>query len=453
MNYSFIDRIIEKQRGFFDNSIENRLDTLRRIYSVVKENESDILEALEADLGKNRAEGFVSEIGFVLHEISYVIKKLKCWAKPQRVATPLLHFPAKSKIYHEPYGVCLIIAPWNYPFQLMFSPLIGAIAGGNTAVLKPSEISPQTSKIIAGIIGNNFDEAQIAVIEGGIDVSRELLERKWDKIFFTGSVNVGRIVMRKAAENLTPITLELGGKSPAIVEPDIDLSIAAKRIAFGKWINAGQTCIAPDYVLVHRSIAEEFLEELVVQVEGMYGKDSKFSEAYGLIVDKKRWDRLDRLLGDSQVYYGGKRDGLHFDPTIIKNIDIEHPLMGEEIFGPVLPVIEYDTLDEAISLVQQNPDPLALYFFSRSKTSFERVRSALRFGGACINDTIVHIVSFTLPFGGVGTSGMGRYHGRASFDAFTYKKSVMKRRFAFDLSFRYPPYSGFAERIIRYLFK
>ncbi|QIB27236.1 aldehyde dehydrogenase [Caloranaerobacter azorensis] len=443
-----IKELIDRQRKYFERGItldiNFRINMLKVLKSAIIENEKLILKALKEDLNKSDFEGYETEIGIVLDEIGYIIKNLRYWTKPKRVKTPITQFISKSYIYSEPYGVTLIIAPWNYPFQLVMAPLIGSISAGNCSIIKPSEYSPNTSKIISKIISDNFEEEFIAVVEGGIEVNKALLEEKFDYIFFTGSVNVGKIVMEAASKHLTPITLELGGKSPCIVDEDADVELAAKRIVWGKFLNAGQTCVAPDYLYLHKNIKDDFIKNAIKFIKEFFGENPLKSEDYPRIVNIKHFNRLKNLLKDGDVLYGGdfNEEKLYIAPTIIDNITWEDSIMQEEIFGPILPILMFEKLDEVIKIVNIRPKPLALYYFSNNKEKQERVIREISFGGGCINDTIVHLATPYLPFGGVGNSGMGNYHGKASFDTFSHKKSVLKKSNLIDISLRYPPYKN-----------
>lgn len=443
-----IAKTISKQREFFSShktkDIGFRLENLKKLYQAVKQNETKILRGLKEDLGKSEFEGYATEIGIVLNEIRCHEKNLRKWAKPKKATTEFFNFPSTGRIYFEPYGVALIISPWNYPFQLLMAPLIGAISAGNCVILKPSELSPATTNVIIDIIKNNFADEYIACFDGGPEVSQALLKEKFDYIFFTGSTNVGKIVMSAAAKNLTPVTLELGGKSPVIICDDADLKVTAKRIAWGKFINAGQTCIAPDYILVQKSIKPKLIEELKRAINDLYGNNIENNPEYCKIINQRHFDRLKALMARGEVLFGGQtdQDKLFISPTIIDRVDSESPIMQEEIFGPLLPILEYDNLDITINFINSRPKPLALYVFSGNSDQQEKILSMISSGGACINDTITHITNANLPFGGVGESGMGSYHGRASFDIFSHKKSVLKKTFWPDISFRYPPYTG-----------
>lgn len=439
--------ILERQREFFRSGatldINFRREQLINLKNMIEENESRILGALSSDLNKSDMEGYLTEVGFVLNELDYMIKKLDRFVRPQIVRTPIAYFGSKSYIVPEPYGVVLILSPWNYPFQLIIAPLIGAIAAGNCAILKPSEYSPHTTALISELISQTFDDAYITVVEGEIPETQALLKEKFDYIFFTGSIAVGKIVMEAASKNLTPVTLELGGKSPCIVDSNIDVERTARRIAWGKFLNAGQTCVAPDYLLIQEDIKRELLAEFKRAIYEFYGEDPKKSEHYVRIINKRHFDRLTNLLDNGDIVLGGSTDSkeLYIAPTILENVDLDSELMQEEIFGPLLPIIEYREIKEAISFINDRPKPLALYLFTKDRHKKEHILRNTSSGGACINDTISHMTTKWLPFGGVGDSGMGRYHGRASFDTFSHKKSVLDSGFKIDLKQKYPPYS------------
>ncbi|PPS45800.1 aldehyde dehydrogenase [Chroococcidiopsis sp. TS-821] len=442
-----INDIIRKQRVYFQNGktkdVEFRIEQLKTLKRAIQENTEGIVDALKKDLRKPELETYATEIS-ITREIDYALKHIRSWVKPKKVRIPLEQLPGKGYIYPEPLGVVLIIGPWNYPFQLVIAPLIGAIAAGNCVIVKPSEIAPNTSAVVAQIIQKYFDPAYIAVVEGGIDISKQLLAEKFDHIFFTGGTAVGRIVMEAAAKHLTPVTLELGGKSPCIVDSDINLEHTARRIAWGKFINAGQTCIAPDYLLVHRQIKQQLLDSLQKVIREFYGEEPQQSSDYGRIINQKQFSRLVELLRDGKIVTGGSTDSrdLYIAPTIIDQVSLEMPVMQEEIFGPILPIIEYDDLSEAIAIINEKPKPLALYLFSRNRDIQQRVLQETSSGGACINDTVMHVGVSSLPFGGVGDSGIGKYHGKASFDTFSHEKSVLKKSFWLDLKWRYAPYAG-----------
>ena len=446
------------QKAFFDagrtrdvDFRKQQLDILRR---EIADNREDILTALQQDLSKSAYEGYLTEVGIVLDEIRFVRKRLTRWARPRRVRTNLFLVPASSYRYAEPYGVVLIIAPWNYPFQLVMGPLIGAMAAGNCAVIKPSEFAPNTSRVIAKLISRNFDPAYIAACEGHAEVSQALLDQPFDYVFFTGSVAVGKLVMQAAARRLTPVTLELGGKSPCIVDRDIELKITARRIVSGKFINAGQTCIAPDYLLVHHEIKDRLIESIKDSIHDFFGDDPKLSPDYPRIVNEKHFQRLVGLMQFGSVIVGGQSDlpNLYIAPTVIDEVSWGDPIMENEIFGPILPVLSYENIEETIPQIKKLPRPLALYSFSNNRQLNETILADLSFGGGCINDTLMHFANPHLPFGGVGNSGIGSYHGQKSFETFSHRKSILKRSFRLDAPLRYPPYGNklkFLERILR----
>ena len=442
-----ISEIIRQQRLFFatgkTKDVSFRLEQLKILRKTVKDNQEAILAALKADLNKPTFEAYATEIG-VLKEIDYTIKHLKSWTKPKKVASTPEQFPSEAVIYPEPLGVVLIIAPWNYPFQLTLSPLVGAIAAGNCTILKPSELAPHTSRAIADIFQKNFDRSYIAVVEGGVETSQQLLKQKFDHIFFTGGTAVGKIVMEAAAKQLTPVTLELGGKSPCIVDADINLEHTARRITWGKFINSGQTCIAPDYLLVDKTIKKDLIENIKNCLKEFYGDDPENNPDYGRIINQKQFARLTAFLKNGEIIVGGKTnpETLYIAPTLIDNVSLDAPLMQEEIFGPILPIVEYNNLSEAIGIVNSQPKPLALYLFSKNKDYQEKILRETSSGGVCINDTVMQVGIPDLPFGGVGFSGIGSYHGKASFDTFSHQKSVLKKSFLFDPKWRYAPYKG-----------
>ncbi|TYP72506.1 aldehyde dehydrogenase [Paenibacillus methanolicus] len=440
-----ISSLVEKQKRFFSEgrtlSLEFRKEQLSRLKAAVKTYEQEILDALYADLNKAADEAFMTEIGLLYTEINEAIKRLRKWAKPKKVRTPLLFFGAKSYIMPEPYGTVLVIAPWNYPFQLAIAPIIGAIAAGNTVIVKPSELTPRVSAVLAKLFKSAFDPAFAAAVEGDVEASRALLAQPFDYIFFTGSVAVGRTVMESAAKRLIPVTLELGGKSPCIVHRDANLKLAAKRIAYGKLMNAGQTCVAPDYLLVHEAVKAEFVKALKDAFREFYGDNPIESERYGKIVNERHFDRvIGYLEGGGTVAHGGRYDRgkLKIEPTLIENVTWEQPVMQDEIFGPILPILTYDRIDEVINAVNERPKPLALYLFTADGAIERDVLGRISFGGGCVNDTLMHLGTSNLPFGGVGESGMGSYHGKFSFDTFSHRKSVLKQTTRFDLAMRYP---------------
>ncbi|MGC8659774.1 MAG: aldehyde dehydrogenase [Desulfomonilaceae bacterium] len=448
MDRRSIESIFRRHQEHFDSGktrdLGYRVQQLRNLKNGVQRYEDEISQALKLDLNKPRFEAYLGEIALILKEIDFAISNLPSWAKPKKVFTPLVHFPAASYIYPEPLGVVLIIGPWNYPAQLILVPLVSALAAGNCAVIKPSSQSANTSRTLSSIISESLDPSLVTVVEGGSEIGATLLEQPFAHIFFTGGTAAGRVIAQSAARNLIPVTLELGGKSPCIVERDVNLEYAARRIVWGKFFNAGQTCVAPDYVLVHREIKSALLELFKSSIKDFYGEDPKNSPDYARIVNHGHFERLARLIGHGNVIEGGQtdRDERYISPTILDNVSFEDEIMKAEIFGPILPVIEYSDLAQAVSLVNRLPKPLALYFFSRNKEQQNAVLAQTSFGGGAINDTLVHFSSIHLPFGGVGNSGLGRYHGKAGFDTFSNKKSVIKRSMLFDISLRYPPYKN-----------
>ncbi|MFW6295658.1 MAG: aldehyde dehydrogenase [Halothece sp.] len=455
LTISSVQDTIQQQRNFFatgkTREISFRIEQIKKLKEAIKTHQDAILKALNQDLNKPEFEG-IFEIA-VLQEIDHTLKHLKSWVKPKKAKTPLTQFPASAKIYPEPLGVVLIIGPWNYPFSLMISPLVGAIAAGNCAILKPSEIAPQTSHILADIIQKTFDPNYIAVIEGGVETSQQLLAEKFDSIFFTGGTKVGKIVMEAAAKNLTPVTLELGGKSPCIVDTEINLKETAKRITWGKFLNAGQTCIAPDYLLVDSRIKPNLVAAIQQCITDFYGNNPAESPDYARIINEKQFERLSGLLNDGKILTGGQTNATerYIAPTLIDNVSLDSPIMQEEIFGPLLPILEYTSLEEAIALINSRPKPLALYLFSNNKAKQQQVLNTTSSGGVCINDTIMQVSVPELPFGGVGESGIGSYHGKASFDTFSHYKSVLKKSFWFELNWRYAPYADKLEQLKRLL--
>lgn len=443
---SSIKEVVQKQRDFLKTNITKdlnfRAEQLKKLRKAILDHEEEILEALASDLNKSAFEAYMTEIGIVLEEIRFMLKRFKSWAKPKKVKTPLTQFPAKSRIYSEPYGVVLIMSPWNYPFQLTIAPLVGAIAAGNCALVKPSNYSPKTSDIIAKIIEKTFPGEYIAAVLGGREANQDLLEQQFDYIFFTGGPTVGRLVMEAAAKHLTPISLELGGKSPCIVDETANINLAAKRIVWGKFINAGQTCVAPDYVFVHKNVKEKLLENMVKYIEKFFSQALVEEYRFPKIINERHFIRLLGLMESGKIYYGGKYDQKlnRIEPTILDDVSWESPIMQEEIFGPLLPILEFSDLNEVINKVNSRPKPLALYLFTTSKSNEKTILTSISHGGGCINDTIVHLATPYLPFGGVGESGIGNYHGKASFDTFSHKKSIMKKSNLIDIPLRYPPF-------------
>lgn len=453
-----IASIVTSQREFAKTqplkSVESRIKILEDLKNTILSNQTQICNALKLDLGKSEFESYIGEIDFIIHEIKVIIKNLKKWMKPQKVRSSLTFFPVKSYIYKEPFGSVLVIAPWNYPFQLLFAPVVGAIGAGNTVVLKPSEIASATSKVVSSLINDNFDPRFLKVVEGAVPETTELLNQQFDYIFYTGSGNVGKIILEKAAKFLTPVTLELGGKSPCLVYTSkIDLS--AKRIMWGKFFNAGQTCVAPDYVLISKSDREEFIASCKKWLKVFYGSSINSSRDYGRIISERHFDRLEGYLEGTKVVLGGEIDksSKYISPTILlaKSSD---KVMQEEIFGPILPIIELDNIKDAISFVNSLDKPLAAYAFVDSQENKDRFISEVSSGGMVINDTIIHLTNEKLPFGGVGPSGMGGYHGKFSFDLFSHSKSVMKKSFRFETNLRYPPYKdkmNLVRKIMKFL--
>lgn len=437
--------LIARQRTHFQSGAtlpqEFRRAQLRKLLTLLEAHQGDLLAALQRDLRKSPQEAYTSELGFVLSEIRYALRHLAKWMKPARCRAPLLAWPARGSIRPEPYGLALIIGPWNYPLQLLLAPLVGAIAAGNCVVLKPSEFAPETAGVIGRIIGTAFSEEFIAVVQGEQATAEALLQQRFDTIFFTGSTATGRAVMTAAARHLTPVTLELGGKCPCIVAADAPLALTARRIVWGKFMNAGQTCVAPDHVLVDQRVAGAFLAAAKQALRDFYGADPQQSPDYGRIINRRHFDRLSRYLGDGEMAHGGRidADDLYMEPTVLTDVSWASPVMQEEIFGPILPVLEFSGLDEVLAKLRERPTPLALYLFSADRAVQERVLVGSRSGGVCLNDTVTQILGKELPFGGLGESGMGAYHGRASFDCFTHRRSVLRRSLALDPPFRYPP--------------
>lgn len=452
-----ITAILSRQRAFYDaghtRPVEFRLRQLRALEQAIRGSERAILAALQADLRKSAVEAFATEIGAALEDLKHIRRRLRRWSAPRRVPTHWTQLPGSAWIYPEPYGVALIIGPWNFPFLLIVAPLIGAIAAGNCAMLKPSELAPATSSLLSRLIADTFDPAHVAVVEGDAQTAQALLAHRFDYIFYTGGATVGRLILQAAAQHLTPVTLELGGKSPAIIETDADLRTTARRIAWGKFTNAGQICIAPDYALVDRRAQSEFIALTRAAIREFFGDDPQRSPDYGRIINDRHFSRLRALLAHGNILHGGQTDAAdrYIAPTLIDRPALDSPLMQEEIFGPLLPIIPYDTLDEAIRFVNARPRPLALYFFSRNGANQERILRETSSGGVCVNDVILHFSNPALPFGGVGDSGMGKYHGQHSFDTFTHPKAVLKKPFRLDIRQRYMPYSDALLRLLRRL--
>ncbi|MGE6400805.1 aldehyde dehydrogenase [Bacillus cereus] len=453
-----ISSIVNKQKEYFykghTRSVETRKNNLKKLYDGIQRFEDEIFQALKLDLNKSVHESFTTEIGYVLKEISFQMKHISSWSKPKRVRTALTHFGSKGKVAPEPYGVTLIIAPWNYPFQLAIAPLVGALAAGNTVVLKPSELTPNVSKVLTRMLEELFPEELVSVVEGGAQESTALLKEPFDYIFFTGSVGVGKVVMEAAAKKLTPLTLELGGKSPCIVHKDAKIDVTARRIVWGKFLNAGQTCVAPDYMYVHSSVKEQLIEALRHEIAEQYGKDALQNDNYVRIVSERHFERLCTFLQDGKPVIGGNytKETLHIEPTVLTNVTWQSAVMEDEIFGPILPIIEYDKIEEVIETIQHHPKPLALYVFSEDRKVQEKVSSNISYGGGCINDVVYHLATPYLPFGGVGSSGLGSYHGEQSFRTFSHYKSILSQSTAFDMKIRYSSTKS-ALKFIRKLLK
>ncbi|MBP3302957.1 MAG: aldehyde dehydrogenase [Opitutales bacterium] len=455
-----IRSLLEKQRAYFKSGVtvpvKFRIGQLKKLYAVVKKYEDEICDALTADLGKSRYEGFMCEVGMVLSEISYMLGHVKRFAKRKTVRTPLAQFASRSFKQPVPYGNTLIMSPWNYPFLLTMGPLVDAVAAGNTAIVKPSAYSGATSAIIEKLLGEAFPPEYIAVVTGGRAENAALLEQKFDLIFFTGSGAVGKEVLRRAAEHLTPAILELGGKSPCVVDATADLKLAAKRIVFGKYLNCGQTCVAPDYILCERSVKDAFVAEVVKQIKIQYGENPLANKDYGKIINRKHFDRLLGLIDKTKVVAGGNADpdSCRIAPTVMDNVTEADAVMGEEIFGPIMPVLTFDRFDSVVDDLKNKDKPLALYLFSNDKKRIARVMTELSYGGGCINDVVIHLATSEMGFGGVGESGMGSYHGKDGFDAFTHYKSVVDKKTWIDLPMRYQPYkSKLYEKLLHFFLK
>ena len=451
-----IKELVKCQRAYFQThatiDIDYRLSMLKKLKDTIKKCEPQIRDALKTDLGKSETESYMCEIGLTLSELSYQISHLKRWARPRTHRTGLANFHAHSFTVQEPYGCVLIMSPWNYPFMLCMEPLIGALAAGNCCIVKPSNYSPATSAVIAKILHEVFPEEYVAVVEGGRAENTELLNQRFDYIFFTGGVTVGKLVMEKASAHLTPVTLELGGKSPCIIDRTANLKIAAARLAFGKFLNCGQTCVAPDYVLIDRSVKDAFLPLLKEQITKMYGAQPLKNPNYGKIINRKHFERLLGLIEPDKIILGGDFDeaALRIGPTVLDNVTADAPVMQEEIFGPILPILTYDTPDEAQEFVTSREKPLAFYLFTNDKATEERFLKQVSFGGGCINDTIIHLATSEMGFGGVGNSGMGSYHGKKSFDTFSHEKSIVKKYCWLDMPMRYQPYKKAYLKLIRF---
>ena len=454
-----INSLVGRQRKYFQTGatlpVSVRITALRGLYTAIVKYENEIHDALKKDLGKSGFESYMCETGLVLEEISYMLKHIRRFAGEKRVRTPLAQFHSRSFKKPSPYGVTLIMSPWNYPFMLTLSPLVDALAAGNTAVVKPSAYSPNTSEILRKILSQCFDPQYVAVVTGGRAENTCLLREHFDYIFFTGSQTVGKEVMRNAAEYLTPVTLELGGKSPCIVDQTADIRLAARRIVFGKYLNCGQTCVAPDYIYCHRSVKDSLVKEIQRQIQLQYGEEPLHNPDYGKIINEKHFDRILGLIEEKKIVHGGNsdRDTLRIEPTVLDNVTFADPVMQEEIFGPLMPVLVFDNLDEAITRINAMPHPLALYFFTSDKAAAKDVTSRCGFGGGCINDTIIHLATTKMGFGGFGESGMGAYHGKTGFDTFSHYKSIVDKKTWIDLPMRYQPYRKMHEKMVRFFLK
>ena len=442
-----IEEILEQQRAYFHSGatlpVSFRIENLKKLYAAVQKYEREIGEALTEDLGKSDFEGFMCETGLVLSELHYMIRHTRKFARERRVHTPLAQFTSRSYQKPTPYGNTLIMSPWNYPFLLTIDPLADAIAAGNTAIIKPSAYSPATSAVIKKLISECFDPRYGAVVTGGREENAMLLEQKFDFVFFTGSQSVGKEVLRHTAETLTPAVLELGGKSPCIVDSTAKLPLAAKRIVFGKFINCGQTCVAPDYILCQRSVKDRLMEELCRQIKLQYGESPLLNPDYGKIINEKHFARICGLIDRDKTVHGGKvnKETLQIEPTVMDGVTWDDAVMQQEIFGPVLPVLTFDTFEEVYALLAKRPKPLALYLFSEDKGRMKEVSSRCSYGGGCMNDTLIHLATSEMGFGGVGESGMGAYHGKEGFDVFSHTKSIVEKKTWLDLPMRYQPYN------------
>ncbi|MBR6768176.1 MAG: aldehyde dehydrogenase [Clostridia bacterium] len=460
MTHQDIQSLLDKQRAYYRSGatipVKFRIEQLKKLYATVKKYQREINDALTADLGKSHYEGFMCESGFVLTEISYMIKHTKQFAKRKNVRTPLAQFCSRSYKQPVPYGNVLIMSPWNYPFLLTLEPLANAIAAGNTAIVKPSAYSPATGKIVETIIKECFSPEYVAVVTGGRAENTALLDQKFDFVFFTGSQAVGKEVLRRTAEHLTPCVLELGGKSPCIVDADANIKLAAKRIVFGKYLNCGQTCVAPDYILCEKSVKDEFVKAVVTEIKKQYGENPLDNKDYGKIINQKHFVRLCGLIDDKKVVFGGNTnpDTCQIAPTVMDHVTLDDAVMGEEIFGPIMPILTFDDFDAVVDELKTKDKPLALYLFTSNKKHIRRVTTELSYGGGCINDVIIHLATSAMGFGGVGESGMGSYHGKDGFDAFSHHKSIVDKKTWIDLPMRYQPYtSKFYKKLLHFFLR
>lgn len=448
---SLVEQLKSNFAGGRSRDLAWRVEQLRALKEMMLAHQDRISAALKADLGKSSEEAWISEIGYSISEIEHSLKHLNKWAKPRKVSTPLAAQPGKSYLLPEPLGTVLIIGAWNYPFQLVIAPLVAAISAGNFAVLKPSELSINTSALLAELLPQYLDKEAFAVVEGAVEETTELVKQPFDHFFYTGGENVGRIVMKAAAEHLAPVTLELGGKSPCIVDSNCNLDVTAARIVWGKWMNAGQTCVAPDYVLVEKGFEDKLVKALIKKIEAFYGKDAAQSSDYGRIVNERHFARLQSYLADQNVVYGGQTNEQtrYMSPTLVMQPGLDSELMRQEIFGPILPIITLDNISDSIAFINQRSKPLALYLFSKNKQLENKVLNETSAGSVCVNDGMMFMVNPELPFGGVGHSGMGAYHGQFGFDTFSHLKSVMKRSFLLDAPMRYPPFTSFKFNLLK----
>lgn len=460
MTNSEIQNLLENQRAFYQTGatipVAFRIAQLKKLYAAIAANEAAIAQALQEDLGKSAFEGFMCETGLVLSELSFLIRHTRGFARAKTLPTPLAQFPSRSFIQPVPYGNTLIMSPWNYPFLLTMEPLADAIAAGNTAIVKPSAYAPATGRLMAEILAQCFDPAYVAVVTGGREENTALLEQKFDFIFFTGSQNVGREVLRRASEHLTPVVLELGGKSPCIVDETADIPLAARRIVFGKFLNCGQTCVAPDYILCHASVKEQLISQLSAQIRAQFGENPLGNPDYGKIINEKHFHRLCGLMDPEKVVIGGQQDAgcCRIAPTVMDNVTQEDRVMGEEIFGPILPILTYDSFAEVVSGLKNAKKPLALYLFSANKAHIRKVTGELSYGGGCINDVVIHLATSSMGFGGVGESGIGAYHGKTGFEAFSHQKSILDKKTWLDLPMRYQPYtSALYEKLVHFFLR
>lgn len=449
------NNLLEKQKTYFltgkTKDVEFRIEKLKVLKQTIIKRNSEIEEALRKDFGKSEFETFSNEIMSSLDEINLAIKNLRSWAVSRKVKTPIAHFKASSRIYFEPYGTVLVISAWNYPFQLAMNPLIGAISAGNCCIVKPSELSPNTSSLLSEMIKECFEEEYCTVVEGGIEETTALLNEKFDFILYTGSTGVGKIIAQAAARHLTPVVLEMGGKSPCIVDNTADIETSARRITWGKFVNAGQTCVAPDYLIIHKEVKDALIKAIQKEIKNFYGDNPEKSNDYCRIINQKHFDRLSAFLNEETIVLGGKtdRNSLYIEPTVLDHVTWETPIMQEEIFGPILPILEYEDITKVIAMINDHEKPLALYIFSKDKNIQKKMIEETSFGGGCINTTILHPGNLHLPFGGVGNSGMGKYHGKWSFETFSHQKGVMNKSLLVDPKLIYPPYKNKVELLKR----